>query len=264
MQCFKPVWLSKEHLSVPCGKCLACHKARAREWSVRLMHELSYHEKSTFVTLTYDDENMPKDGSLSIREGQLFLKRLRNDILPRRIKYYFAGEYGDKYGRPHYHAIIFGVGSEEKEIIDQAWCKGFTSLGEVTEASCRYVSSYIMKKFYGDYQKELYGDKQIPYSKSSQGIGKSFAMDQREYIEGRMGITQGGIEVGIPRYYKKLIDIDNSALVEKAREKFDSRFQVFERRAGGVYGATLEAIKSREQNEKNVRAKANLRPKGNM
>lgn len=264
MQCFRPVWLSKEHINVPCGKCLACHKARAREWSVRLMHELLYHEKAAFITLTYDDEHLPADNSLSIREGQLFLKRLRKDVYPRKLRYYFAGEYGDRYGRPHYHAIIFGLSSEEKAVVEKAWCKGFVSLGEVTEASCRYVTSYVMKKYYGRYQKELYGDRQVPYSKISQGLGKNFALDEAEHIKSRMGITQGGIEVGIPRYYKKVIDFDTEVLVEKAREKFDSRFAVFEQRAGGVHGTTLEAIKSREQNEKNVRAKANLKPKGNL
>lgn len=264
VQCTHPVNLSSQgNMALPCGKCIACRIARAREWSVRLLHEMDYHEKAAFVTLTYNEENLPKDNSLSIRELQLFWKRLRKDS-GRKLKYYASGEYGDRNNRPHYHAIIFGVSPNEKALVEGAWCKGFVYMGTVTYDSCRYVADYIMKKYDGKKQKEVYGERQVPFSKISKGIGKSFALGQAEHIKRRMGITQRGVEVGIPRYYKKLIDIDPEALVERAREKFDSRFQVFERRAGGVYGATLEAIKSREQNEKNIRAKANLRPKGHL
>ena len=53
---------------VPCGKCMACRVKRTMEWSVRILDEASYYKANTFLTLTYNDENLPKDGSLSKEE----------------------------------------------------------------------------------------------------------------------------------------------------------------------------------------------------
>ena len=48
------------------------------------------------------------------------MKRLRkkkgaNQNQP--IRYYQCGEYGDKFGRPHYHAILFNTNFRDREII---------------------------------------------------------------------------------------------------------------------------------------------------
>lgn len=77
MTCTSPVYLYDYQMYVPCNKCTACKIAHSREWSVRLIHELDYYDKACFITLTYDDENLPFDGSISKRELQLFFKRLR-------------------------------------------------------------------------------------------------------------------------------------------------------------------------------------------
>lgn len=72
------------------------------------MHESQSHDFSCFVTLTYDDEHMPYGGDLHYRHFQLFLKKLRKR-LGRPVRYFMCGEYGDRLGRPHYHAILIGV-----------------------------------------------------------------------------------------------------------------------------------------------------------
>lgn len=38
---------------VPCGQCIACRLNKARQWSIRCMHEARYHSDNAFVTLTY-------------------------------------------------------------------------------------------------------------------------------------------------------------------------------------------------------------------
>ena len=73
-------------LLVPCGKCMACRIAKTREWTVRMMNESNCHDKNVYVTLTYSDDYLPEDLSLSKREAQLFLKRLRKSIEPPKIK----------------------------------------------------------------------------------------------------------------------------------------------------------------------------------
>ena len=116
---------------------------RQREWALRMMNELEYHEYSVFVTLTFREAPY----QISKRDMQLFLKRLRKELYPRKIKYYACGEYGEKRDRPHYHCIIFGVSGfgQDKDAIERAWPAGFIYTGSVTYESCRYVAKYIQK-----------------------------------------------------------------------------------------------------------------------
>lgn len=86
-----------------------------------MMHEAQMHEENSFITLTYSEENIPSDGNLKPRDFDLFMKRLvqheryyakKEKRKKRPIRYYHCGEYGEHYGRPHYHAAIFGYGFE--------------------------------------------------------------------------------------------------------------------------------------------------------
>ena len=66
------------------------------------------HPANCFVTLTYDEKHLPKDGSLCLEHVQLFLKRLRfGSAFP--LRYFLCGEYGEKTSRPHYHICLFGT-----------------------------------------------------------------------------------------------------------------------------------------------------------
>ena len=49
-----------DRLELPCGQCIGCRLERARQWALRCMHESSLYEENSFVTLTYDDEHLPK------------------------------------------------------------------------------------------------------------------------------------------------------------------------------------------------------------
>lgn len=120
-------------------------------------------EESCFITLTYSDQHLPAKGTLVKSDFQKFMKRLRKAYPERRIAYFMCGEYGEL-GRPHYHAILFGVEFEDvqvlrkrhkgklartSKILERLWPLGHNSVGEVTVQSCRYVASYCLKKVTG-------------------------------------------------------------------------------------------------------------------
>lgn len=132
----------------PCGQCLPCLINKRRIWTLRMILESFCHSYSSFITLTYDDEHLPVDGLLSKRDAQLFLKRLRKSLHPRRFRYYLCGEYGPQTHRPHYHAILFGVHPQmDADAINRCWCKGFTVIGQDTsDAAIQYVAGYVTKK----------------------------------------------------------------------------------------------------------------------
>ena len=124
MNCLNPITLFSvdrakypDGLDVPCGKCMACRMTRRKEWSLRMLHELKYHNDASFVTLTYDDNHVPDCQSLVKADLQKFFKRLRKLIAPRKIRYFACGEYGRRTGRPHYHAILYNSGLSQEHII---------------------------------------------------------------------------------------------------------------------------------------------------
>ena len=142
---------------LPCGKCNGCLADKAQDWGIRLWHEAHSYKQNAFITLTYDEEHLPDDRKLVKSDAQKFLMQLRN-ITGERIRYFLTGEYGDTYGRPHYHAIIFGfdflAGSYpwddilyDHPDVDHAWGhKGHAHIGSVEPASCFYVGGYVSKK----------------------------------------------------------------------------------------------------------------------
>jgi hypothetical protein len=125
------------------------------------------HDRNCFITLTYNNEHLPESNSVDVREFQLFMKKLRYKF-GAGIRFFHCGEYGKKNGRPHYHAILFGMDFDDRrffterryrdkvwrvdtsETLDKLWGKGFTSVGECTFESAAYVARYILKKVTGE------------------------------------------------------------------------------------------------------------------
>lgn len=148
-------------IEIPCNNCVGCKLERARQWSIRMMHEVKCHSENCFLTLTYDDQHVPQDYSLKIRDMQLFWKKLRQKLGDRVIRYFCCGEYGDLNGRPHYHAIVFNYDAADKkphsrsesgeliytsEVLSQVWGNGHIVTQDVTRKSCAYVARYCLKK----------------------------------------------------------------------------------------------------------------------
>ena len=133
-----------------CGRCLPCRINKRRIWTHRILLEAKCHEKASFVTLTYNDENLPEDGNLSKRDCKYWLNNLRRRKKTN-IRYFLAGEYGDDNFRPHYHAAIFGVDETEIEAIDKSWrnknkeSKGFTSAFQLNKFTAQYICKYAIK-----------------------------------------------------------------------------------------------------------------------
>lgn len=98
---------------IPCGSCVGCQMDYANQWKNRLMAEFKESKNAYFITLTYNDLNLPKNCQLDKKQCQVFLKRLKDYFLKnfdyKEIKYYLVGEYGSNTYRPHYHAIFFNL-----------------------------------------------------------------------------------------------------------------------------------------------------------
>jgi len=157
-------------VSLPCGQCVGCRLERSRQWAVRCVHESQLHKENCFITLTYAPEHLPQNSSLDYRDFQLFMKRLRKRFTGKSIRFYMCGEYGENFGRPHFHACIFGHNFDDLKLwktqndvplfrsktLEELWPFGHSSVGTVTFESAAYVARYIMKKVTGDAAAEHY------------------------------------------------------------------------------------------------------------
>lgn len=251
MSCFKPLtgWYSKyknpsgkrsivfnsrealdpyHSLSIPCGQCIGCRLEKSRQWAIRCSLESQLYQNSYFLTLTYDDEHLPKSGSLVPDDLQKFLKRLRRYVeyhgSDKKIRFFACGEYGDNFLRPHYHAIIFNLDISDlksfstsfsgdiyytSETINQIWKNGYVIIGEVTFESCAYVARYVTKKMTGSQADFYYEGRQPEFVRMSRrpGIGSAW-LDQyksdvypHDYI-----VIRDGIKVKPPKYFDKLFE----------------------------------------------------------
>lgn len=150
--------------SVACGKCLGCRKESARQWAVRMMHESQMHEESAFLTLTYNEDNVPFDRGLDRKAVPDFFKRLRKRIGNKKIRYFQCGEYGAEGNRPHYHIALFGHNFGDREPhtvrdgnvvfrsaeLESLWPFGFSEIGTLTFGSATYIARYVTKKLSND------------------------------------------------------------------------------------------------------------------
>lgn len=129
------------------------------------------HPANSFVTLTYDDQHLPTNYSVDVRELQLFMKRLRKSLPGRKIRFFACGEYGDQTLRPHYHLLIFNYDFPDKKLhsvrsghriyksdqLNKLWPSGqLNEIGNLDYASAAYVARYNMKKVNGDLADDHY------------------------------------------------------------------------------------------------------------
>lgn len=76
-----------------------------------------------------------------------------------------CGEYGERFGRPHYHALLFNFDFKDKyywrttkqkniiyrsDELEKLWPFGLSDIGTVTSKSASYVAGYIQKKITGE------------------------------------------------------------------------------------------------------------------
>lgn len=158
MRCLSPFFNRSEKIPLPCGKCFFCRRRKANQWTGRLLMENFSHAKASFLTLTFDDDHLPNPPYVSKRDLQLFFKRLRKSLSPRKFRYYACAEYGDTTGRPHYHAILFGISQDEKDVVSDAWKMGYVRLDRVQVGSIAYVAGYVNKKFIHSREFEITGE----------------------------------------------------------------------------------------------------------
>jgi len=261
-------------LKLPCGQCVGCRLERSRQWAVRCMHEASLYERNCFITLTYDDAHSPDDGGLVQADFQKFMKRLRKDANRSGIRYFHCGEYGDRYGRPHYHACLFDYDFDDKvhfrttprgdvlyrsPVLERLWPYGHSMIGSVTFESAAYVARYVMKKVTGKAADEHYVDKStgvlrepeyVTMSRGSKsigtgGIGKGWFQKYKLDINPRDYAVVRGVKQRPPRYYDGLYELEAPDEYARLKSARVARAHRIDPDGSGEFSDTRLAVKCR-------------------
>lgn len=223
-------------MMLPCGRCAGCKLERSRQWAVRCVHEAQMHTFNCAITLTYSDEHLPGP-SLVYEDFQLFLKRLRKHYPPRSIRYFGCGEYGERRGRPHFHALLFGVDFRDKipdkdtsagskqwisAFLDSVWGFGRCTVGEASFETAAYIARYCLDKITGpmaaDHYRRVdessgeitYLEPEFNFMSLKPGIGATW-LDRfgRSDVFPHDRVVSRGFEAKPPRYYdKRLSEVD--------------------------------------------------------
>lgn len=213
---------------VPCGKCPDCLKAKKLAWTTRLIAEnRSNQEKGMqgyFLTLTYQESCCPS--SVSKKDLQKFLKRFRYFLDEEGLRYFAVGEYGDRFGRPHYHLCFWS--SSAPSAIDESICKswkfGFYKVEPVrSDSAFAYTAGYCLKK-------EINGKKGFFLCSKSLGAN----IDLNYYKENHCLFYRNGKAYYPSRYYlnsKKVGIKDNPELAVSAEFKKPSPYAEISRQA---------------------------------
>ena len=222
---------NKNIVPLPCGCCFQCSINHAKEWAVRCMLEALGHEENYFITLTYDNEHLPKDGSLKKKDLQDFWKRLRYYFGD--FSYLAVGEYGKAGCRPHFHALVFGLHIDDIRLVlehrkskkfEAAWSFGAYSLDEVTYASCNYVAQYTTNKLFKG--NDLPGKvKEFLVCSKKPAIGLNWCKENIAKIleyDAIYGFFGGSKEARVPRYFDRVAEaLDKEAFDFMKRKRLD-------------------------------------------
>jgi len=252
MPCYFPVGtydLQGKVTKRPCGSCIGCKLEYSRQWAVRCVHEAQLHEENSFITLTYNNENLPKDGNIDKTELQKFIRRLRKDVSPKKIRYFGCGEYGNMLNRPHYHLALFGHDFDDKktlfynkktsrknyqagiiyraESLEKVWKKGYSSIGELTFESAGYIARYCTKKITGENAENHYQGKTPEFALMSRrpGLGRDWIEKYLTDVYPKDYMTLKGKIMKPLRYYdsvyEKLQPQNFLKLKEKRKENLE-------------------------------------------
>jgi len=202
------------------------------------------HDDNCFVTLTYDDENLPYGETLHRPDFQKFMKRLIKNS-GQKIRLFYCGEYGDDTQRPHYHACLFGYRPSDPELfsttgeyklytspfLSKTWGLGHASFGDLTFETAAYTARYCVKKITGKNAKVHYETQdpdtgeiieRVPeFSGSSRrpGIGATWLQKYGSDTYDKNEVVLRGMAMKPPRYYDNTFSKIDAALVELCKQE---------------------------------------------
>lgn len=219
MACVSPYHIklvNGETMAVDCGRCMQCRIKKQTAVKFLAQKELLEVYKTgrgaSFVTLTYDDDNIPfvhlptgnyyrgvLNFAFSYNEAYYtlcqkdiadFNKRVRRnmDYYKMKIPYkvIYCGEYGGQTDRPHAHIIFLGLSDLlAKKFTSKCWKFGLCDVGPLSAGGLDYVTKYLTKS--ETYNKDILAlyhhcKVETPFFYHSVNLGKKWLLEHSKEI----------------------------------------------------------------------------------
>lgn len=230
---------------IPCGRCIGCKMEKAKQWALRCDKEAQLHEQNCFLTLTFANQHLPVDYSVHPRHMQLFFKKLRKFIYPRKVRFYLGAEYGDENLRPHYHVILFNYDFNDKIFYERTprgdilytsrnlsklWPYGLATLGAVTFESAGYTARYSTKKITGPKASDYYlrvhplhgficrVRPEFSLMSRRPGIGQGWIKKYADEVYRSDSVIVRGREVKPPRFFDQQLSEEDQIKLSRQRK----------------------------------------------
>lgn len=187
----------------PCGQCLNCRINDTRSWYVRSRFEIKKAERpfQYFLTLTYNEENLPDDGLCDKVEFKHFLNNL-NTSFGLRMRYFGTSDYGSINNRCHYHAIILSTKKITQAQVERIWKRGFVYLKPLNNENLKYVLRYTIKK-------KPFDNKEKGYFRL---ISKGWGNNVKDFYTGQDYFVFDGRKYGISPYLRQKLGLDREPI----------------------------------------------------
>lgn len=209
------------NVEIPCGRCVECLKAKARNWQIRLGEEIEQTPYNYFITLTFSPGQLytllkktgqPECNAIVGIAIRRMLERWRKDH-KKSIKHWFITEMGhENTERIHAHGILFSNEPLEFKEIEKKkdgmlaewkyWKYGNVFVGTwVNMQTVNYLMKYVCK--IDTDHKNFFG-----YIFCSPGLGKQWVERMKsiyKYVpHGSLDYIRlrTGAKVKLPTYYK--------------------------------------------------------------
>ncbi len=242
---FKPQHsYAEREFKIPCGsKCDGCLISRSMQRAVQIYCELVITDTpSYFITLTFNDENMPPNYSLDKSLITKAIKLMRKKIS--KFRFFQIQEYGGSTQRPHGHMVVFGLDIPDLElyrekpyltytsqILSECWPHGHVELNLLTIQTCIYIAQHdaakILKpipyhelKILESETGEFFTDRE-PESKSSSnrpGIGHDYYQKYKSEIYTTDSIVIDAMQFPVPKYFDTLLKREDPKLYEQIKQ----------------------------------------------
>lgn len=241
---------------IPCGKCDLCLIDNRYSKALRIMLEsLSYPDKTYFITLTYDNDHI-ENNELNHKHWAQFMKNFRRKYCEakycnirdkntlrqgneysttfKKLKQVVAGEYGDTFGRRHFHGIIFNhkftdlqhTGNYSKKgnpiytspSLQSVWKKGIVQVDAITFDLALYVAAYITDKSMDEPQETPDGFKK-QYGRMGKGIGLNWITQYWRDVLNTGKVMLHDRDFPVPRYFLEKIKLLHPEEFKKINKK---------------------------------------------
>ena len=240
MRCLFPQrrWIDGKLVYYPCGRCEACLRNRRNEKALRAYLESLSHEYNSFLTLTYSDDNLPKNkqGIPTIKKDHLdaAIKRIRSLFHETPIRVLASAEYS-QVGRPHFHLCLFGLSpdnfclhtrhyhnSSHGIVLEdfKSWPYGGCLVAPFDIKMAFYVAKYLVKSQKSKEEYEQLGiEPECLYQSRRPALGKEYCIKNRDRLLKDGFIRCKGMKFALPRYFLDNILNDGSDDYQQLKDR---------------------------------------------